>query len=338
MMANLRACLWLLVLTVLICCVLYPLALWGVGKAFFPSQAAGSLVYDENGQVIGSRLIAQPFTGDEWFQPRPSAVSYNASGSGASNWGANNPLLRDRVARQLGPIVKYAGGPKKGQPVGPDVEAWFREKPDRTVTWAKDHPALAANWAKSDDLIKAYVTQWAADHPELVAEWKKDNPDKEYDPTKPEDIAGQFFASYARAHPGTWPAVVETKSPDGKAEKKVQPVREGSDIQAVFFDPWLQEHSSADLEKVPADMVMASGSGLDPHITLKNARYQLDRVAATWVTKTKADASRIRQQIEALVEQHAFAPMWGLVGGDRLVNVLELNLALKQAMQAVGSR
>ena len=112
---HLRANLWLLALTVILCSVLYPLALWAVGQGLFRDKAQGSLVFDRQGNAVGSRLIARPFTGDEYFQPRPSAVSYNAAASGASNYGANNPLLRDRVARALGTLVKYRGGP---QPCG----------------------------------------------------------------------------------------------------------------------------------------------------------------------------------------------------------------------------
>src|SRR3954469_20994333 len=157
MFAHLRANLWLLVLTVLICCVVYPLALWAAGQASFPNQANGSLIAGKEGKPLGSRLIAQEFKGDEYFQPRPSAASYNAAASGASNWGASNYLLRDRVARALGPIVKYRSGPKKGQLAGPDVEAWFREKdratpagePGIVAHWAEDHPALAQNWVKA---------------------------------------------------------------------------------------------------------------------------------------------------------------------------------------------
>src|SRR5262249_60587440 len=111
---------------------------------------------------------------------RPSAASYNASASGGSNFGANNPLLRDRVARQLGPIVKYTSG----QRVGPDVEKWFAAKPDRVAVWAKTYPKVATAWVTSDDLYKAFVSQWAKDHPEVVAAWKKDNNDKEYDASK----------------------------------------------------------------------------------------------------------------------------------------------------------
>src|SRR5947209_1369349 len=211
MFTHVRANLCLLVLTLLLCCVLYPLVLWGAGRAFFAAQADGSLIADPDGKPVGSRLIAQSFNGDEWFQPRPSAASYNAAASGASNWGASNPLLRDRVARQLGPVVKYVGGPKKGQVVGPDVEAWFREKSDRAAAWAKDHPTLAGAWVKSDDLIKAYVTRWAAEHPEVAADWAKDNPGKEYDPAKAEDAAVQVFPSYGKANHAMWPSTIETK-------------------------------------------------------------------------------------------------------------------------------
>ena len=55
---------------------------------------------------------------------------------------------------------------------------------------------------------------------------------------------------------------------------------------------WLSDHPDAKLRKVPADMVMASGSGLDPDITLDNAHWQLDRVAAAWAKKTNKDESQ----------------------------------------------
>src|SRR5215813_8051092 len=110
---HLRANLWLLAFTVLLCSVLYPLALLGVGQTLFRDRARGSLVTDADGKVIGSRLIAQGFIGDEYFWPRPSAASYNGAASAASNWGANNPLLRNRVARQLGPLVRYGDGAER---------------------------------------------------------------------------------------------------------------------------------------------------------------------------------------------------------------------------------
>src|SRR5437773_7310517 len=127
MMQHIRANLWLLMLSVLIGSVLYPAALLGIGQALFPEKANGSLLFDKDGNLIGSRLIAQPFTADEYFQPRPSAASYNGAASAASNWGANNYLLRERVARQLGPLVKYRSGPKKDQLVAPDIESWFQK-------------------------------------------------------------------------------------------------------------------------------------------------------------------------------------------------------------------
>src|SRR4029077_7434314 len=91
----------LLTFSVVLCCLLYPLALWAIGQAIFPFQANGSLLQGPDGTVVGSRLIAQPFTKDEDFQPRPSAASYNASASASSALAPSNYALRDRVARTL---------------------------------------------------------------------------------------------------------------------------------------------------------------------------------------------------------------------------------------------
>ena len=65
----------LMVFAVAICCGLYPLTLWVIGQTFFHDKANGSLIRDAAGTVVGSRLIAQPFTKDEYFHPRPSARS-----------------------------------------------------------------------------------------------------------------------------------------------------------------------------------------------------------------------------------------------------------------------
>src|SRR5437867_4059696 len=60
---HLRANLWLLVTSVLICSVAYPGVLWFVGRALFRDKAEGSLIRDKDGEtVVGSRLIAQPFS------------------------------------------------------------------------------------------------------------------------------------------------------------------------------------------------------------------------------------------------------------------------------------
>jgi K+-transporting ATPase ATPase C chain len=76
-------------------------------------------------------------------------------------------------------------------------------------------------------------------------------------------------------------------------------------------------------------LVTTSGSGLDPHITLANAESQLDRVAAKWAADTKHDPAVVRKEIENLLQAKASAPFGG-IAGEKLVNVLELNLELRR--------
>src|SRR6516162_5061280 len=131
----------LLLFSVVICCVIYPSVVWVIGQVFFPFQANGSLVKGPDGKIVGSRLIGQPFTKDEYFQPRPSAASYDASVSTSSALAASNYTLRYRVASALGPIVKYKSGPKAGQLVAADIEAWFQQ--DKYA----GNPHIVAQWA-----------------------------------------------------------------------------------------------------------------------------------------------------------------------------------------------
>jgi K+-transporting ATPase ATPase C chain len=170
------------------------------------------------------------------------------------------------------------------------------------------------------------VDEWAKAHPKEVEEWVKANPDT---PAPAADLAVVFFEHFSKENPGKWLATADHEGPDGKTESTVETITEGSDIQATFFDMWRDEHADAQLEDVPADMVMASGSGLDPHITLDNALYQLDRVAAQWAKDVDRDPAQVRREIQSLLEEQASAPFGGLVG-PRMVNVLEINLALRQ--------
>ena len=320
----------LLTFAVVLCCLIYPFALWAIGQIVFPEQANGSLLRGPDGKVVGSRLIAQPFTKDEYFQPRPSAASYDASASASSTLAASNYLLRDRIARTIGPIAKYKSGPNAGKLVAPDVEAWFQKdifqgNPHLVAHWADAHNELATAWVSTDPSHAVYIDDWTKAHPALVAQWIKDNPGTPQ--PKAPDLAVVFFENFSKDNPGRFPSTVTHQTADGKSTTTVEPVKDGTDIQSIFFDMWRTDHAEADLEDVPGDLVTTSGSGLDPNITLPNAESQLDRVASKWAADTKRDPAAVRGEIEQMLKSNASAPLGGLAG-EPLVNVLEVNLQL----------
>ena len=76
--------------------VLYPLVITGVAQIAFPRQANGSLI-ESGGKIVGSELLAQQFTGEKYFWPRPSAGSYATVPSGASNYGPTSKKLQDTL-------------------------------------------------------------------------------------------------------------------------------------------------------------------------------------------------------------------------------------------------
>lgn len=101
--------------------VVYPLAVTGAARAFFPGQAAGSLIVKE-GQVVGSSLIGQNFTDPKYFWSRPSATSpmpYNAANSGGSNQGPLNPAFFDAVKGRIDALK--ASDPTNSKPVPVDL-------------------------------------------------------------------------------------------------------------------------------------------------------------------------------------------------------------------------
>jgi K+-transporting ATPase ATPase C chain len=185
--ATLQKIVW-----IVLCGVLYPLAMTALAQLAFPDKANGSLVM-RDGKLVGSTLLAQQFTGNTYFWPRPSAATYGTgpsgiAGSSGSNFGPTSAQLQTNVR---------------------------------------------ANAKALRDAHKL-----PADAP------------------------------------------------------------------------------------VPADLVYASGSGLDPHISPEAARFQIGRVAAA--------RGMDKEKVRALVEQHIEPPQWGFLGEAR-VNVLLLNLALDEA-------
>ena len=178
-----------IVATVVLCLVVsgvYPALIWGLGQVLFPHQANGSLI-ENNGQVVGSELLAQGFSGARYFHPRPSAAGtgYDPLSSAGSNLGPTSQKLIDG--------------------------------------------------------IKANAIQYR------------------------------------------------------------------------------QENGLAAEAVVPADAVTASGSGLDPHISLKNAQMQIPRVAK--------ERGLSEEAVRAEVTKATDNPLLGL-GGEPGVNVLKVNLAL----------
>ena len=102
-MSLIRPAAFLLLIFTVITGLVYPAVITGIARVMFPSQARGSLMM-ENGRVIGSSLIGQPFDDSRYFWGRPSATGgypNNAAASSGSNQGPLNPALHDAVAARV---------------------------------------------------------------------------------------------------------------------------------------------------------------------------------------------------------------------------------------------
>ena len=138
MLEQLKPAIVLLVLLSVLLGILYPLAVTGIAQVVFPSQANGSLLLDQ-GRVVGSQLIGQPFDAPQYFWGRLSATSPfpdNAASSSGSNLGPSNPDLVKEVRGRIDDLKKVDPGNSLPIPVDLVTSSGSGLDPDISVAAA----------------------------------------------------------------------------------------------------------------------------------------------------------------------------------------------------------
>jgi potassium-transporting ATPase KdpC subunit len=148
--------------------VAYPLVVTGIATVLFPRQAAGSLIL-RDGKVIGSELLAQSFTSDRYFHPRPSATAYSDSAdfksdsttspSGGSNLAQSNKALVTRIQGDIDKLEKE----NPGRPVPVDLVTQSGSGLDPDITPDAAY-YQAARVAKARGLTEDRVRELIAQH------------------------------------------------------------------------------------------------------------------------------------------------------------------------------
>ena len=157
MMIAMRAAVVMIVLTGLI----YPFLMTGLAQVLFPWRANGSLVTDEDGQVVGSELIGQGFANPAYFQSRPSAAGeegYDATSSSGSNLGPTSKKLQDRINDDLKRLTAEnpeAAGPIPAELVTASASGLDPHLSPEGMLWQVPRVANARNIAP--DRVKTVV-------------------------------------------------------------------------------------------------------------------------------------------------------------------------------------
>jgi K+-transporting ATPase ATPase C chain len=159
-----RAALVVTLLLALLAGLLFPAAVIGIGQLAFSSQADGSLLRDDAGHVIGSKLIGQRFVGAEFFHGRPSAAGadgYDAAASSGLNLGPTNPDLRDTLAERAA-AYRTENGLADDMPLPADAVTTSASGLDPHISPANAYlqaPRVAAARGMTEDAVRALLEQ-----------------------------------------------------------------------------------------------------------------------------------------------------------------------------------
>jgi K+-transporting ATPase ATPase C chain len=162
MQAYLRPAIVLVIAMMVLTGLVYPLVVTGIAQVLFPRQANGSLIM-QDGKVVGSSLIGQPFDEPKYFWGRPSATSpfpYNAAASSGSNLGPTNPALAEAVKGRIGAL--RAADPGNTAPVPVDLVTASGSGLDphiSPVAALYQVPRVARARGLSEDKIRGLVEQ-----------------------------------------------------------------------------------------------------------------------------------------------------------------------------------
>ncbi|HET7185702.1 MAG TPA: potassium-transporting ATPase subunit KdpC [Terriglobales bacterium] len=157
MKKNLIIAVLMTIATTILLGIIYPLVVTGIAQMLFPHQANGQLIR-RDGNVIGSRIIGQPFVGPGYFHSRPSAAGngYDAANSGGTNLGPTNKKLIDRVSSDAARLH----GENPNQPVPVDLVTTSASGLDPNITPAAalfQIPRVARERGVGEDRLRQLV-------------------------------------------------------------------------------------------------------------------------------------------------------------------------------------
>jgi K+-transporting ATPase ATPase C chain len=147
------------VVTTVIFGLVYPFVVTGFAQLLFKDKANGQLI-QKDGQLVGSHIIGQPFTGAGYFHSRPSAAGtgYDAASSSGSNYAPTNKKLIDRVSGDV--TALQAGQPDTSVPIDLVTASASGLDPHITPAGAEFQVARIANERHlSEDAVRHLITQ-----------------------------------------------------------------------------------------------------------------------------------------------------------------------------------
>jgi K+-transporting ATPase ATPase C chain len=161
MKKNLITAFLMTAVTTILLGLVYPLVVTGLAQVLFHDKANGQLI-TKNGEIVGSKIIGQPFTGPGYFHSRPSAAGngYDAANSGGSNLGPTNQKLIDRVKQDTATL--QSENPAVPVPIDLVTTSASGLDPDITPAGAEFQvPRVARVRGTSEDKIRQLIAQYS---------------------------------------------------------------------------------------------------------------------------------------------------------------------------------